>query len=59
MPEYSVFINGRDEYHDVTRGVAFELAMTALYNKKGDLTRGTKIEIRHSYKGLVFSAKNP
>ena len=59
MPEYSVFINGCDEYLDVTRGVAFELAMTVLYNKKGDLTRGTKIEIRHPYKGLVFSAKNP
>ena len=59
MPEYSVFIDDSDEYHNVTRGVAFELAMTALYNKKGDSTRGTKIEIRHPYKGLVFSAKNP
>ena len=59
MPEYSVFIDDSDEYHNVTCGVAFELAMTALYNKKGDLTRATKIEIRHRHKGIIFSAKNP
>jgi hypothetical protein len=60
--DYSVFISKLcsppKEVHGLTRSDALDLAMTSLYDEKGNMIPTVKVEIRTPHE-LVYTAQNP